>query len=82
MPIFMSPFGQELLNSSKYVYADGTCPPPFSQVYVVFGETRQKRAVTTCSGLLPDKRTGTYTLFWAELKLTKMLPLFIVLLSY
>ena len=34
----------------------------------MFGETRQKRVLPACFGLLPDKSSATYTKFWAELK--------------
>ena len=71
MLMFMSPFGRELLKNSPHYFADGTfrtCPDPFGQVYIVYGETRQHKVLPACYGLLPNKQTETYNVFWSKLK--------------
>jgi hypothetical protein len=69
--IFMSPFGRQLLQSSKFWLADGTfwtAPPPFVQIYMINALASTGRVLPVCYCLLPNKETDTYTRMWESIK--------------
>ena len=69
--VFMSPFGQQLLQSSKVWLSDGTfwsAPPPFKQIYLISGLATTGRVLPACYCLLPNKETETYTRMWDSIK--------------
>jgi len=69
--IFMSPFGKQLLTTSRLWLADGTfftAPPPFAQVYLVCGQSVSGKILPAAYCLLPSKETRTYDRMWATMK--------------
>jgi len=69
--VFMSPFGQQLLQSSKFWLGDGTfwsAPAPFSQVYIISALASTGRVLPACYSLLPNKETETYIRLWNSIK--------------
>lgn len=69
--IFMSPFGRQLLQTSKFWLADGTfwtAPPPFTQIYLINGLASTGRVLPACFCLLPNKETDTYIRMWESVK--------------
>lgn len=69
--IFMSPFGKQLLTTSRLWLADGTfftAPPPFAQVYLVCGQSVSGNVLPAAYCLLPSKETRTYDRMWTTIK--------------
>ena len=71
MVMFMSPFGRQLLQSSKFWLADGTfwtAPPPFTQIYLINALASTGRVLPACYCLLPNKDTESYSRMWESVK--------------
>ena len=69
--IFMSPFGKQLLQTSRLWLADGTfftAPPLFAQVYIICGQSVSGAVLPAAYCLLPSKETRTYDRMWETIQ--------------
>ena len=69
--IFMSPFGKQLLQTSRLWLADGTfftAPPLFAQVYLICGQSISGTILPAAYCLLPCKETRMYDRMWETIK--------------
>ena len=70
MILFLSPIGKEILTTAVRWYSYGTfstAPPPYTQLYVLFGELASGKALPCFYALLPNKEMNTYKRMWSIL---------------
>ena len=63
MLVFISQSGKKILEYSDNWCGDGTfqtAPPPFKQVYMIYGNPKSKHILPACFALLPNKDAETY----------------------
>ncbi|MBM3938788.1 MAG: transposase [Sphingomonadales bacterium] len=71
MAIFASDYGISVLEKARVIYVDGTfskAPAPFCQLFVVMAELgcATRATIPVVYGLLPNKKTETYTKFFEQ----------------